>query len=702
MKLKEKIVFVLLVCFWLFSSVPAQTGYAKENLSSLSQQESELQNTSIEAMTVTAQKKEEDAQDVPISMSVFSDMFIEDAGITNLKELTFFTPNLYSQQMANQNMLLIRGVSSHSIALNPPAGLFVDDIGYPLAFMQNPDLMDIERIEILKGPQGTLYGRNTESGAINIITKQPGNEMSGKVFVEPAFYDTPDQNVFSLRAGASISGPVLKDKLFFGVSYQVEDSDGYTENIYNGDDKAGKINHHNGQAKIRWTPSDPWDITMVLNGHEADDGYGYLRYIDGPTQSDRYKINWDGNNAWTDKNNGQALRVNYSGDKYNLVSITTRNEYSTDFIGDGEYGPTTAYGDQIFKFDDTAYSQELRLSSADETSPLSWIAGVYGFTEELDALAEYFGLSYITDYECEGFAVFGQGTYTLWDRLHLTAGLRYDYQDYEGTQTLNTVTAPYGADFDHGEWLPKASVSYDVNDSTMGYFTVSKGMLAGGYNYAFASDSDTLTFAPEFSWNYETGLKTSWFDGRLTINAAIFYIDITDKQVEEYVTGSASLRQISNAAKASSKGGELEITARPVPGWQVFAGIGYADSQFEEWVSDLSGSGTYDYEGNHLTYAPEYTFNAGAQYNHASGFFGRVDVTGCSDFYADAQNAANVDGYETVNLKIGYETDSFQISLWCKNVFDEEYITTKTYYVGGYIAQDGAPRMIGTTIVYRF
>nr|WP_319392868.1 TonB-dependent receptor [uncultured Desulfobacter sp.] len=700
MQLKETIVFVLLVCFGVLAPVPAQTVNAEEKSDSPSKQESDLENTSIEAMTVTAQKREEDVQDVPISMSVFSDMFIEDTGITNLKELTFYTPNLYSQQVVNQNMLMIRGVSSHSVALNTPVGLFVDDIGYPLTFMQNPDLMDIERIEVLKGPQGTLYGRNTESGAINIITKQPGNEMSGKVFVEPAFYDTPDDNVFSLRAGASINGPVLKDRLFFGVSYQYEDSDGYTENIYNNDDKAGKINHHNGQAKVRWTPSDPWDITMLVNGYKTDDGYGYLHYVDGPNQTDRYKVDWDGSNEWTDENNGQALRVNYSGGKYNVTAITTRNEFSTYFINDGEFGPTT-YADQIFDFDDTVFSQEFRLSSADETSPLSWLAGVYGFTEKVDALASYFGSTYITDYECDGFAVFGQGTYTLWERLHLTAGLRYDYQDYEGTQTLNTVADPYGAEFDHGAWLPKASASYDFNASAMGYVSVTRGMLAGGYDYGFASSSDTLTFDPEFSWNYEAGLKTSWLDDRVTINVAIFYIDITDKQVQEYING-GPLREISNAAKASSKGAELEISARPAPGWQVFAGIGYADSQFEEWVSDLSGGGTYDFEGNHLTYAPEYTFNAGTQYNHASGFFGRVDLTGCSDFYTDAKNTVNVDGHETVNIKIGYETDSFQISLWCKNLFDEEYITSKSYYFGGHIAQDGAPRMIGTTIVYRF
>jgi iron complex outermembrane receptor protein len=185
------------------------------------------------------------------------------------------------------------------------------------------------------------------------------------------------------------------------------------------------------------------------------------------------------------------------------------------------------------------------------------------------------------------------------------------------------------------------------------------------------------------------------------INAAVFYIDIEDKQVQEYLNG-GPLRNITNAAKASSKGFELEMAAWPLPGWQVFAGIGYADAQFEEWESEQTTGGTFDFEGKNLTHAPEYTFNAGLQYNHLSGFFGRVDVTGVGDYYTDAKNTVKVDGHETVNLKFGFEGESFQISLWCKNVFDEAYFTTKSYYFGGHTAQDGAPRIIGSTLIYRF
>lgn len=656
----------------------------------------------LETMEVTAQKKKENVQDVPMSMSVFSDTLIEDAEIKDIKDLTFHTPNLYPKQSTNQNMLIMRGLYSHSVALNTSVGLFVDNISYPLTFMQNPNLVDIERVEILRGPQGTLYGRNTESGAINIITKQPGNEPKGKVFIEPSFYDAQDKFIPHLRTGASVSGPVVKDKLFFGGAIQYEYSKGYMENIYNDDDRSAKTDHKNMQAKLRYTPSTPWDINFTANASRLNDGYAYARYMDGNSKTEQYKTNWDGGNEWEDKNDGQALKVSYSGKKYTMESITTRNSFNTDFINDGEFG-NLPFPDQVWEFDDTIYSQEFRISTPSDSGDFTWIAGIYGFSEEVDAHAEYFGKTVLTDYDTEGYAAFGQATYTLFDKLHLTAGLRYDHQDSEGKQKLSTLTESYSADVDHDEWLPKVSVAYDIDESVMVYSTVSKGILAGGYDYAFASSSDTLTFKPEFSWNYEIGTKTSWFNNRLILNASVFYIEIEDKQVEDFVNGSP-IRKISNAAEASSKGFEVELTARPTGGWQFFAGLGYTKAEFDKWVSNQSDGSTFDFESKKLPYSPDYTYNAGAQYNHSSGLFGRADITGVSSFYTQAKNtkSSEVDGYKTVNVKLGYDMEDFQISIWSKNIFAEDYIVTKSYYVGGHSVQDGEPRTIGTTIAYRF
>ena len=649
----------------------------------------------LEPVTVTAQKKEENVQDVPISMDVFANEQIEDAGIADMQDLTYFSPNLYAKQNTNQNMIIIRGLSSHNVVLNTPAGLFVDGINYPMTFMQNPDLLDIERVEILRGPQGTLYGRNTESGAINIITRQPDNEARGKVYLEPGFFDAPDRTPFVMRSGFSYSFPIVEDKLYAAMAAQSTDSDGYTYNEWNDNDRAGKIDHKTGQAKLRWTPNSCLDITLLGNAFENNDGYGYPHYIDGAKASSAYNVNWDGANRWTDMNNGQALRVQYKGKSVNLTSITTRNAFRTDFHNDADLGPALL-GDQDFMFANTSYSQELRVSSTENGSPFDWLTGVFYAHDENEALAAFFGDSRKTLFDSNGYGLFGQGTYAIFERLKLTLGLRFDMQEALGKQSLNGNPS-YSEDADHSEWLPKATLSYDLDEDILLYATVAKGMMAGGFNYAFATGADSLTFKPETTMNYEVGMKSGWLDERLQVNLAAFYISISDKQVQEYLAGPA-VRAITNAAKASSRGFELEVQARPYKGWSLSGGIGYTDAAIDEWVSDLG----VDYGGKSLTFAPQYTYNAAVQYDHESGYFGRVDMLGLSDFYTNIDNDSHVDGYQIFNLRLGRRSETFDVSLWSKNIFDKRYLRNKSYYFNGNIAEEGAPRSFGTTITYYF
>ena len=661
--------------------------------------------TLLGTVVVTAQKREENVQDVPISMDVFDELQIDDAGITDLKDLTYFSPNLYAKQNINQNMIIIRGLSSHNVVLNTPAGLFVDDINYPITFMQNPDLLDIERIEVLRGPQGTLYGRNTESGAVRIITRTPDNTLRGKIFLEPGLYTTDARDVPLFRAGASFSGPLVEDILYLSGAFQSKDTQGYTENIHDGNKDAGRVDHKSGQAKLRWTPTSRWDVTLLGNVARDDNGYGYVRYIDGPDASDRYQINWDGGNGWVDENNGQALHLKYEGQRYSFSSITTRNDFSTNFYNDGEF-KLLPFPDQIFKFETTSYSQEFRVASADgdtpeEASPFEWLVGAFAFHDDNVADASFMWQFRETDFENTGCALFGQASYRFLEKWKATAGLRWDRQESHGDQTRVDLNQSYSADIEHDEFLPKVSLSYDVDERVMLYATVAKGILAGGFDYGFATSDDTLTFEPETTWNYEAGVKSQWFDDRLTVNLTAFYIDIQDKQVEEFLAG-PSVRSVTNAARASSKGLELEVQARPSQEWKLFGGLGYADARIESWESDEMGGGTYDYSGNRLTYAPEYTYNVGAEYAHSSGLFVRGDLVGVGDFYTDAKNETKVEGYGLVNLRVGYRREAYDVVLWCKNAFDEAYYTSKSYYIGGHIVGDGAPRTVGLTVTYRF
>lgn len=672
------------------------------------------QEYELETMTVTAQKREENVQDVPVSMSVFSDIELEDAGIENTLNLTRFTPNVYMKYSTAGNIIVFRGISAFDTSIYSPAGFYVDDVCYPLHYMHNPDFFDIERVEVLKGPQGTLYGRNSESGVVNIITKQPDNELRGKIFGEYGNYDTSHGKIGSYRTGGNISGPIVRDKLYLGLAGQWEDSDGFMKNEYNDDDGAGKIDHKNGRASLRWTPTDRWDVTLIGDNMDADDGKGYYRFFTGPSKTGRHRIAYDGKNYWENEGNGQTLRVKYEGVVFNLLSVTGRRYYDSERGSD--FDCTSApFGNNIFEFENNLLSEEVRVSSPKNNGPFQWLFGLYGFTEDTDVdfdmqrMNQAMKQTRNTEIDIDGYAIFSQGTYTLFDRLHLTAGLRHDHLDLEGEQEFISANSmdKYNKGLDYDEVLPKFSLAYNFTHDIMSYASVSKGYLAGGYSYNFATGPENFTYDPEYTWNYEIGVKTSWFDKKLKANLSLFYIDIEDKQVTEYVSGVMGARKITNAAEAHSQGIELELQTRPVNGLDLIAGFGYTDTEVDDWVATEFNMVTsqfeqYDYTDNDLPNAPQYTYNLGVQYRHQNGFFGRADLLGIGDFYFDAKNKLKENAYQIVNLRMGYEGERFDIIFWCKNMFDEEFETVKMDWGGNELGQDGEPRMFGVTITCRF
>ncbi len=675
------------------------------------------QDENLESITVTAQKREENLHDVPISMEVFTDMDLEESNITEMKELTRYIPNLFTTPSLDNNSLVIRGVSTHNTVLHPAAGMFVDDIAYPLNRMQNPEFLDIERVEVLRGPQGTLYGKNTESGAINIITRQPGNEFTGKIFGEAGFFDAAHDNVPLYKMGGHLSGAIVQDRLFAKLSFQTENSDGYFKNIYNNNDKAAKIDRKIGRLTLRYTPSDQWDISFISDISKNDDHYGQWHYIDGPMQCPAHTINWNKGNDWTADNNNQVLRLKYKAAAFDLLSITSRSDYRREIVNDAEMGPIDAnfgpitLNNQEFIYDTLSYSQELRLASPEQSAHFTWVAGLFGSKDKIYVKSHTAPIMVRdTDMEYKSLAIFGQATYTAFEHLHLTAGARYEHQNAWGEQTNAGPPGfrKYSRSDSNDEFLPKASVAYDLTNDVMVYASYAKGFLSGGHDFHMAEAKEDLYFSPEHTNSYEAGIKTTLWDNRLNLTAGVFYIDISDKQVVEYPVGQSPLaRDVTNAAEASSKGFEVELRAKPVSGLDIFAGIGYTKSQFDDWITTVPPSqanpnpSSVDYSGNYLANAPRYTFHLGAQYRTIKGFFFRADLLGTGDYYYDPENTQKVNGYKTVNVRIGYEQERFDIMVWSDNVFDKHYLTSKFRYMGT-LANDGAPRSVGIRLTYRF
>ena len=682
--------------------------------------QAEEPSRNLEDLTVTAQKKEENAQKVPIAIDLFSEQKIEDLGLGDMSEVVMYTPNVFMKTNAAESPIIIRGISSFKSSFLSPTGFYVDDVSYPLSYMTNPGLWDIQRIEVLKGPQGTLYGRNTEAGLINVITRQPGNQVRGQMEFSLGSYDS-DNNGLNTQAGASVSGPILEDKLYLGLAVHALNSDGFRKDLATGEDGVDQERHLAGRGIVRFTPLDKLDVSFSAGFSNQDDGFGVYRLVNGPKASDRYTVNSGDPDLGKDENgNNQSLKIKYRGLGWNLVSITSRQDYDIDFTSDMDFADGPSYA--RFGFNDELYSQEVRISS-EEGGVLSWLVGLYGFKEDTGTKLDIrnrlpqFTSSFwnpVGDIETNGNALFSQVTWHIMKRWRLTAGLRYDHQDISG-KVVNNSTAmmpflpsrlSFSEDLSYDELLPKFALAFDLTENSNVYLSAAKGYQTGGYNYSMVMSPDTFTYEPEYSWSYELGSKNTFFNNRLIINGNLFYVDITDKQIDvnnPSARGVPMAPDIQNAGKVHSYGAELNIQADVMPGLVLFGNFGILKTNIDQWRF-ASNQGVVDYEGNKLAYAPEYSFDLGARYRHESGLFLAAAITGKGEYFGDPANRMKQEAFELVNLRLGYETESFDAVLWCKNLFDQEYFTVLDEMMSSGVlkAVEGDPRMVGITLRYRF
>jgi iron complex outermembrane receptor protein len=297
----------------------------------------------------------------------------------------------------------------------------------------------------------------------------------------------------------------------------------------------------------------------------------------------------------------------------------------------------------------------------------------------------------------------------MWERLHLTTGLRLEVLDQHGDQTLyvdGQDPASWVGDLDNQEVLPRLAIAYDLTDKITSYASVSRGYLSGNFRYWGGSAQGSFQYDPEYSWNYEAGIKTSLWRDRLVLNGSLFYIDMRDKQVMEYSSELQGM-ELLNAAEAHSEGFELSLRAKPMEGLSFTAGFGYASAKIDDWLgakydSSTGGVVQIDYSGNYLSNAPRFTYNLGAEYRHRSGFMAGVDLLGTGEYYTDNENTMKTDGYQVVNLRVGYESERFDIVLWAKNLLDEEYLTMTYNWSGSHLGYEAPPRMIGLRLVWRY
>ena len=703
-KIKVQLQVALLSLLLIISSVCADCAHAQD---ARGNDGSSTDVFELETITVTSEKRERDVQTIPSSVTVIGETQSDDFELTSTFDLFSFTPNLYFINVGHgmqKSIISLRGVNSNSVG-GSAVGVYVDDVSYPGLEIS---LYDIERIEVLRGPQGTLYGRNSEAGIINIVTRKPSSEWEGNLRLESGSF-----NSYGIKG--AVSGPIKGDRFGFKAAMRYHESDGYFENQYDGSDDMGSQENLDGRLTFTAALTDKLDLTLTadLQNYESPK-YGNFAPLDAGDDL-RKSINVDYTGETSKDTDGASLRIEYQLQGMKLVSITSIHNEDYYYSQDIDFMPIDLMSMET-QTDLTSNAQELRLVSDRPRSSLQWLAGLFLLNEKNDndynMWMNFMNMGYNVPGETVywesstdtlGAALFGEATYSFAAGLDLTLGLRYDREqvdfDYRQQPSGSMLeTMGYSAyttsnDDTFDAWLPKIALSCHLSEEMIPYFIVSRGFRSGGFN----ENSQVGTpYDPEFTWNYELGVKTSWWDNRLHLNAALFYIDRTDMQVE-IITSDGYSMYIDNAAKASSKGFEAELIALPVKGLELVAGAAYTDSKYEEY-----STGVDVFDGNQAIHSPEYTVNLAATYRHSSGFFLNASYNHAGKIYFDTANTRSQGGYGLFDAKLGYETGHFDIYLYAKNLFDQEYVTRAFEVSDVWYGRPGAPQTFGVVIQARF
>ncbi len=700
----------------------------------------ESPSVALDEITVTANKMEENIHKVPQSISVLDGTEIEEMGLKDSRDVLDQIPGMLTTP-DNGVGVTFRGLKRSMFTMNNPVVIYVDGVPIANAFGFDFSLANVERIEVLRGPQGTMYGKDAIGAVVNIITKNPDNTWHGKIGTEYSSFNT-------WNALANINGPIMTDKLFLGVSGQYDTTDGWIKNEYPGaNEDVGRRDKYDVNGYLLFTPTERLHVRLGIDTyshtiHSMNEkalpydymgtGVGYT----GVNDFHRDMVEHLQLDVEPDENmdiNSQNLLVAYDFDRFKVESITTHRVRDIDGIYDPDFSSGGPMGmDGFILFHDaklTSWTEELRLASTN-TKGLRWIGGLYMDMDEDDGIqgmqlsptlikmmqlpfpaATEQQIVYTTD--TKTMALFGQVMLPFGQNFELTLGGRYQrikkemhrglyflpvLGQWHGDATGMPAVSSLDLDTTWNTFLPKVALAWFVSDKYTAYASFSQGYMPGGFNhFSMSGGADENTFKPQKSNSYEIGIKADHDTWRF--NLAAFYMDITDIHIYKAI-GSTYLTD--NADKAHSFGTELETTWLPVKGLELSAAASLMQAEYDDY--DL-GSGI-KLDGKDMEGSPSHSLRLSTSYHHPGGLYGRADVrhVGNVHYYDDiAKNVQGADSYNLVNLKLGWLYGNWDIYAFVRNLTDETYINSfKSNALTGGIAGFGDPRTIGVGLSYSF
>lgn len=723
-----------------------------------SAQAQESSRGQIEEIVVTAQHRDQNLQDVPIAISAFTASDIQKNMFRDVTDFVGRTPNasFVSNGARSRKEISMRGVTnfvnSNQARRTSTFGFYID--GFNLSSSSsNPPVMDIERIEILRGPQSTYFGANALGGGISVTSNAPNSEeFGGSVMVDYGRWDTIDLE-------GTLNIPIIKDKLAARINFKDASSDGNIKNI-NPTGGGNDFDYTYIKASVLYTPTE--NLSITFNYSDSDEEVGmregvpsgvFSTFAGGTLFAGFPDRNGDGladpdpdgvgfypdNETRVNFNSPQEVgtefeyyiaRVDYEFENLSFTSIT--GYVDSDFFLRGDIdGGSGDYFNEFRTVPRDSFTQEFRLQSKGD-SRLSWNVGLYynddeGFIDNKTFVGaeEPFGLAdgFLIDSEesretSESYAVFGQLDYEISDQLTLTLGGRYS------EETIETDIAGFGGAFTQelsvdetfDDFSPRIAVKYDLTEDSTLYASVAKGFKSGGVQLSPLPGSES--YDPEEIWNYEIGYKAEMFDRTLRINAAIFYMDWTDLQTAFQQAGLDEngdfiiFGGIDNAESAESQGVELSVTYVPSTNLVLNFNVGYLDAEYEEFTAFIDGENR-NLDGETIPNSPKWTASADAEYNFAMSdalegfvrgeFQYRDEIVSTTSALIQSGFPWEVPSYEVVNLRAGVRHENYSLTFYVENLFDEEYYTNayQKAFSGGLHIEPGLQRY-GVRAIYSF
>ncbi len=689
----------------------------------------------LEEILVTARRRDETAQASPVAVTAFNAQMLEQAGIERVEDFIQLTPNvtLATSQGIGTSFLSIRGQTQVRNG-EAPVAVLVDGVLQFSGIQLRQEMFDVESIEVVKGPQGAIYGRNATGGAIIINTKKPGNESEG--YVEAGFGDGDEYSV-----EASVSGALLPDRLYGRLSGKYIDRDGYLQNIARNQED-DPFEDTTVRGRLIWEASEDLTIDFRANAQQHKGrGIGFQYQAVDLAEDGITAIGFGTDTGPVDANNVQPIRSNNPdlGER-DMYDVAIKIDYETAI---GTLVATTSYtdieewadsdqfpytnarspaalggldGTQTGFFDLQAVSQELRFSSPGD-QPVRWEIGAYYLDWERfislstgvdtgDGILRVErrpitgpvnpSTSFLADdNDNTAWAVFGQLNWDISDQLEASAALRYDEEEREQTVSpLQFGAGEPGArnSATYDKLQPKLTLRYLPSDNITWYGTYGEGFRSGQFNQngisvraqeaGITGVSDVVD--QEESQSFEVGFKGQFADNRLRLNAAVFDTDIEGQQFFSFI-GAISAQILTTIDDVSLRGAEVDVMYRAAEGLDLYAAFGFTDSEIETYVPNPA------VEGNDAPYIAEQTWNIGAQYivpwNVAdTSLFTRLDFERRGEQFWDVENSSARDALNLLNLRLGVEDNQGRWSLIASvdNATDEEY--NSEWVAGGFAA----------------